>query len=80
MLVSIVLVGMMFGVMLFGMLVDKIGCKKVIIICVMLFSGFIFVGGFVLNLIEFGILCFIVGFGIGGVLLNLVVLILEYVL
>ena len=39
MLASTALAGMMFGAMLFGMLADKIGRKKVIIICVTLFSG-----------------------------------------
>ena len=42
MLASTALAGMMFGAMLFGMLADKIGRKKVIIICVTLFSGFTF--------------------------------------
>ena len=48
----------MFGAMLFGMLADKIGRKKVIIICVTLFSGFTFAGGFASNPTEFGILRF----------------------
>ena len=68
----------MFGAMLFGMLADKIGRKKVIIICVTLFSGFTFAGGFASNPTEFGILRFIAGLGIGGVLPNLVALTSEY--
>ena len=40
MLASTALAGMMFGAMLFGMLADKIGRKKVILICVSLFSAF----------------------------------------
>ena len=39
MLASTALAGMMFGAMIFGSLADKIGRKKVIIICVTLFSG-----------------------------------------
>ena len=78
MLASTALCGMMFGAMLFGMLADKIGRKKVILICVTLFSGFTFWGGFASNPVEFGILRFIAGLGIGGVLPNLVALTSEY--
>jgi MFS transporter, AAHS family, benzoate transport protein len=78
MLASTALAGMMFGAMLFGMLADKIGRKKVILICVTLFSGFTFLGGFAENPTQFAILRFIAGLGIGGVLPNLVALTSEY--
>lgn len=78
MLASTALAGMMFGAMLFGMLADKIGRKNVILICVTLFSGFTFWGGFASSPTEFGILRFIAGLGIGGVLPNLVALTSEY--
>lgn len=78
MLASTALAGMMFGAMLFGMLADKIGRKNVILICVTLFSGFTFWGGFASGPTEFGILRFIAGLGIGGVLPNLVALTSEY--
>lgn len=78
MLASTALGGMMFGAMLFGMLADKIGRKKVILICVTLFSGFTFLGGFADNPTTFGVLRFIAGLGIGGVLPNLVALTSEY--
>lgn len=78
MLASTALAGMMFGAMFFGMLADKIGRKNVILICVTLFSGFTFLGGFASNPTEFGILRFIAGLGIGGVLPNLVALTSEY--
>ncbi|MFV5503914.1 MFS transporter [Acinetobacter sp. 226] len=78
MLASTALAGMMFGAMFFGMLADKIGRKNVILICVTLFSGFTFWGGFASNPTEFGILRFIAGLGIGGVLPNLVALTSEY--
>ena len=78
MLASTALAGMMFGAMFFGMLADKIGRKKVILICVTLFSGFSFLGGFAEILTQFGVLRFIAGLGIGGVLPNLVALTSEY--
>ena len=78
MLASTALAGMMFGAMSFGMLADKIGRKKVILICVSLFSLFTFLGGFASNPTEFGMLRFVAGLGIGGVLPNLVALTSEY--
>ncbi|RZF54609.1 MFS transporter [Acinetobacter halotolerans] len=78
MLASTALCGMMFGAMLFGALADKIGRKNVILICVTLFSGFTFLGAFASNPFEFGILRFLAGLGIGGVMPNLVALTSEY--
>ncbi|MEB5928212.1 MFS transporter [Acinetobacter schindleri] len=78
MLASTALAGMMFGAMMFGTLADKIGRKKVIMICIVLFSGFTFAGGFASNPTEFGILRFLAGLGIGGVMPNLVALTSEY--
>jgi len=78
MLASAALTGMMFGAMLFGMLADKIGRKNVILICVTLFSGFTFLGSFASGPVEFGLLRFVAGLGIGGVMPNLVALTSEY--
>ncbi len=78
MLASTALAGMMFGAMIFGSLADKIGRKKVIMICIVLFSGLTFAGGFASNPIEFGLLRFLAGLGIGGVMPNLVALTSEY--
>ena len=78
MLASTALAGMMFGAMLFGSLADKIGRKKVIMICIVLFSGLTFAGGFASNPTEFAILRFLAGLGIGGVMPNLVALASEY--
>ncbi len=78
MLASTALAGMMFGAMIFGSLADKIGRKKVIMICIVLFSGLTFAGGFATNPTEFGILRFLAGLGIGGVMPNLVALTSEY--
>lgn len=78
MLASTALFGMMFGAMCFGTLSDKLGRKKTIMICVSIFSGFTFLGAFASNPIEFGILRFLAGLGIGGVMPNVVALMTEY--
>lgn len=77
-LASAALFGMMFGAMIFGTLSDRLGRKKTIMICVTLFSGFTFLGAFATNPVEFAILRFIAGLGIGGVMPNVVALITEY--
>lgn len=77
-LASTALFGMMFGAMTFGTLSDKLGRKKTIMICVAIFSGFTFFGAFATNPVEFGILRFLAGLGIGGVMPNVVALMTEY--
>jgi AAHS family benzoate transporter-like MFS transporter len=75
---SSALFGMMFGAMGFGMLSDKWGRKKVILMCVVLFSVTTVINGFATNAWQFGILRFIAGLGIGGVMPNVVSLMSEY--
>ncbi|MBO1520488.1 MFS transporter [Oceanisphaera pacifica] len=75
---SSALFGMMFGAMGFGMLSDRLGRKKTILICVMLFSGTTVINGLASNPWQFGILRFIAGLGIGGVMPNVVSLMSEY--
>ncbi|WP_151834524.1 aromatic acid/H+ symport family MFS transporter [Acinetobacter junii] len=77
-LASAALFGMMFGAMIFGTLSDRLGRKKTIMFCVTLFSGFTFLGAFATNPVEFAILRFIAGLGIGGVMPNVVALMTEY--
>ena len=77
-LASTAFFGMMFGAMCFGTLSDKIGRKKTIMICVGIFSGFTFCGAFANTPVEFGILRFLAGLGIGGVMPNVVALMTEY--
>ena len=77
-LASTALFGMMFGAMSFGTLSDKLGRKKTIMIRVAIFSGFTFLGAFASNPTEFGILRFLAGLGIGGVMPNVVALMTEY--
>ncbi len=64
-LASTALFGMMFGAMGFGTSSEKLAVKKTIMICVAIFSGFTFLGAFARNPIEFGILRFSCGLGIG---------------
>ncbi len=75
---SYALFGMMAGALVFGPLSDKIGRKKAITICVVLFSGFTVLNGLARNPTEFGLCRFIAGLGIGGVMPNVVALMSEY--
>ncbi|WP_294033042.1 aromatic acid/H+ symport family MFS transporter [uncultured Moraxella sp.] len=77
-LASSALFGMMFGAIAFGTLSDKLGRKLTIMLCVLLFSGFTFLGAFADSPIQFAILRFIAGLGIGGVMPNVVSLTTEY--
>ncbi|HLV76603.1 MAG TPA: aromatic acid/H+ symport family MFS transporter [Marinobacter sp.] len=75
---SSALFGMMFGAMGFGMLSDRLGRKKTILICVVLFSLTTVINGMATNPWQFGVLRFIAGLGIGGVMPNVVSLMSEY--
>ncbi|WP_462381326.1 MFS transporter [Pseudomonas sp. Marseille-QA0892] len=75
---SYALFGMMFGALFFGPLADRIGRKKGVAICFVLFSGFTVLNGFARNPMEFGICRFIAGLGIGGLMPNVVALMNEY--
>ncbi|RZG65968.1 aromatic acid/H+ symport family MFS transporter [Acinetobacter bouvetii] len=77
-LASLALFGMMIGAMLFGTLSDRFGRKKIILLCIGMFSGFTFLGGLASTPIEFGILRFLAGLGIGGVMPNVGALTSEY--
>lgn len=77
-LASAALFGMMFGAIFFGTLSDKIGRKKTIMICVALFSSFTFFGAFATGPMQFAVLRFIAGLGIGGVMPICVALTSEY--
>ena len=75
---SAALFGMMFGAMTFGTLSDKWGRKRMILLCVVLFSVTTVINGFATTPWQFGILRFIAGLGIGGVMPNVVALMTEY--
>ena len=69
---------MMFGAFIFGTLADKLGRKKVILICTFIFSFFMLLSGLTHNPDLFGIFRFITGLGLGGVFPNVIALISDY--
>lgn len=71
---SYALFGMMFGAFIFGPMADRIGRKKGVLICFVLFSIATFLTGFAENTTQFGILRFIAGLGCGGLMPNAVAL------
>lgn len=75
---SYALFGMMFGAFIFGPLADRIGRKKGVIICFVLFSTATFLNGFASTVTEFGAYRFIAGLGCGGLMPNAVALMNEY--
>jgi AAHS family benzoate transporter-like MFS transporter len=75
---SLALFGMMLGALIFGPLADKIGRKKVILLCVAIFSVFTAGIVFINDPTLFGIFRFIAGLGLGGVMPNTVALTTEY--
>jgi len=75
---SYALFGMMFGALGFGTLADRIGRKKDIAICFVLFSTATILNGFATSPTEFGIFRFIAGLGCGGLMPNAVALMNEY--
>lgn len=80
---SIALFGMMFGAIIFGSLSDKLESygfsrKKLIILCICLFSSFTLLCGYASNPQSFGVFRFIAGLGLGGVMPNVIALMTEY--
>jgi AAHS family benzoate transporter-like MFS transporter len=77
-MVSAALFGMMFGNILFGTLADRIGRRRVALVCITLFSIFTAAAGFTSTPITFGIARFIAGVGIGGIMPIVVAQMTEY--
>ncbi|MBB6446882.1 MFS transporter [Bacillus benzoevorans] len=75
---SYALFGMMFGAFIFGTLADKLGRKKIILICVSIFSLFMLLSGLAPTPKMFGLFRFITGLGLGGMMPNVIGLISEY--
>ncbi|GGC97849.1 MFS transporter [Thalassobacillus devorans] len=72
------LFGMVFGAIIFGILADRIGRKKVIIINVLLFSLFTLLCGLASSAVTFSIYRFIAGLGLGGIMPNIAALVSDY--
>ncbi|HAG18161.1 MAG TPA: aromatic acid/H+ symport family MFS transporter, partial [Pseudomonas sp.] len=66
------------GALAFGTLADRIGRKKGIAICFVLFSSATVLNGFASTPTEFGIFRFLAGLGCGGLMPNVVALMNEY--
>src|SRR3954469_10446158 len=75
---SYALFGMMFGALIFGTLADKLGRKKIILICVAIFSLFMLLSALAPSPEMFGLFRFITGLGLGGMMPNVIGLISEY--
>lgn len=74
------LVGLMVGVFVFGLFGDWFGCKCLLFVCVVCFGIVSVVLVSVGSLIELIVWCFVIGFGFGGVMLNVIMLMFEYCL
>ncbi|KAA9012407.1 MFS transporter [Niallia endozanthoxylica] len=72
------LFGMMFGAIIFGIMADRIGRKKVIIINTILFSLFTLLCAFADGATTFAIYRFIAGLGLGGIMPNIAALVTDY--
>ncbi|MBM7599216.1 AAHS family benzoate transporter-like MFS transporter [Virgibacillus halotolerans] len=75
---SYALFGMMFGALIFGTLADKLGRKKIILICAFFFSLFMLLTGLSPSPEVFGLFRFLTGLGLGGMMPNVIGLISEY--
>ncbi len=75
---SLTMVGSLIGSLIFGILADLWGRKKVIIFCFTMFGFFTFLIGFAQGPLDFGIYRFIAGLGLGGMPALLVSLTSEY--
>jgi len=70
--------GTVIGAFIFGILADKIGRKKVILITISMFSGFTVLSGFATGPVFFGITRILAGLGLGGVMPNVIALSTEF--
>lgn len=72
------LFGMLFGAILLGMLADRFGKKNVMVLSIILFSGFTVLCGFAGSPTEFSIYRFLAGLGLGGIMPNVIAICTEY--
>ncbi|WP_445614074.1 MFS transporter [Geobacillus sp. YF-1] len=74
---SYTVIGTAIGAVLFGMLADRMGRKKIILLTTLLFGFFTFLAGFAPNPTLFTISRIIAGIGLGGVMPNVIALATE---
>ena len=72
------LFGVMIGALVFGPLADRIGRKKVILVCFIVFSLFTGLCGVANSPTSFSIYRFIGGLGLGGIMPNVIALMTDY--
>ncbi|WP_142828494.1 MFS transporter [Planococcus soli] len=75
---SYTLIGMMLGSFLLGSLSDIIGRKKILAICMILFSVFTLLAGLAPNSLVFTIMRFIAALGMGGLMPAVIAVMTEY--
>jgi AAHS family benzoate transporter-like MFS transporter len=76
---SAALVGMMVGSFSLGILADKIGRKKIVVLCLTMFSIFTGISGFIHSPVFFAGCRFLAGLGIGGAMPGAIGLLSDYV-
>jgi MFS transporter, AAHS family, benzoate transport protein len=74
---SSALFGMMVGALTFGGSSDRLGRRRVILICLMLFGAAVLANGFCENAVQFTICRFLTGIGLGAMVPNVVALMSE---
>ena len=75
---SYTVIGTVVGALLFGLMADKVGPKKVTVISVIIFSAFTVLAGFANGPEMFTVCRVIAGLGLGGVMPNVVALTTEF--
>jgi MFS transporter, AAHS family, benzoate transport protein len=70
--------GTALGAVIFGLLADRLGRKRVIIVCTVIFSLFTALSAFAAGPVIFTIFRVIAGLGLGGVMPNVIALSTEY--
>jgi AAHS family 4-hydroxybenzoate transporter-like MFS transporter len=78
-LISIGLVGMMIGALVFGPLADHFGRKPILIVCTLIFGGMSLITATATSLESLRIFRLITGLGLGGAMPNTIALTSEYV-